>query len=134
MYGCSLTRGIQLKVLKSLEVREFLTSLKRFIARRGRPKIIYSDTGANFKAADKWLKKIQNDEQRNDFLSKRFIQGMLNLSRAPWWGGQYERLIGLFRRAFYKFICTGLVTYEELEDVVLDVEVALNNSPELSRR
>ena len=51
------------------------------------------------------------------------------MSRAPWWGGQYERLIGLFKRAFYKTIGNGVVTYEELEDVVLDVDVALNNRP-----
>jgi hypothetical protein len=38
-------------------------------------------------------------------------------------------LIGLFKRAFYKTIGNGAVTYEELEDVVLDVEVALNNRP-----
>ena len=116
-YGCSLTRAVHLEVVKSLEVREFLTSLKRFIARRRRPKIICSYNGATFKAADKWLKKIQNDEQLTDFLSERLIQWMFNLSRAPWWGGQYERLIGLFKRAFYKCIGNGLVTYKELENV-----------------
>ena len=53
LYGCSLTRAVHLKVLKSLEVVEFLASFKRFIARRGRPKIIYSDNAATFKAAEK---------------------------------------------------------------------------------
>ena len=129
MYGCSLTRAVHLEIRKSLEVREFLTSLKRFIARRVRPKIICSHNGVTFKAADKLLKKIQNDEQLTDFLSERLIQWMLNMSRAPWWGGQYERLIGLFKRAFYNSIGNGLVTYEELEDVLLDVEGALNNHP-----
>ena len=42
-------------------------------------------------------------------------------------GGQYERLIGLFKRAFYKTIGNGVITFEELEDVVLDVKVALND-------
>ena len=52
-----------------------------------------------------------------------------NLSRAPWWGGQYERLIGLFKRAFHKTIGNGTLTWEELEEVVLDVEVTFNNRP-----
>ena len=116
-------------MLKSLETAEFLASLKRFIARRGRPKVVYSDNGATFKAAESWLKKVQNDEQLNDFLSGRSIEWKFNLSRAPWWGGQYERLIGLFKRAFYKTIGNGVVTFEELEDVVLDVEIALNDRP-----
>jgi hypothetical protein len=112
-----------------LELLEFLSSLKRFIARRGRPSVIYSDNGTTFKAASKWLKRVQNDEQLNDFLSERSVQWKFNLSLAPWWGGQYERLIGLFKRAFYKSIGNGMLTFEELEDVVLDVEVALNDRP-----
>ena len=128
-YGCSLTRAVHLEVLKSLELSEFLTSLKRFIARRGRPKIIYSDNGTTFRAALQWLKKVQNDEQLNIFLSERSVQWRFNLSIAPWWGGQYERLIGLFKRVFYKSIGNAMHTLEELQDVVLDVEVPLNDRP-----
>jgi hypothetical protein len=74
LYGCSLTRAVHLEVLRSLELLEFLSSLKRFIARRGRPSVIYSDNGTTFKAASKWLKRVQNDEQLNDFLSERSVQ------------------------------------------------------------
>ncbi|XP_028413673.1 uncharacterized protein LOC114536529 [Dendronephthya gigantea] len=49
--------------------------------------------------------------------------------RAPWWEGQFERLIGLFKQAFYKTIGNGILTLEELEEVVLDFEIALNNQP-----
>ena len=52
-----------------------------------------------------------------------------NLSRAPWWGGQFERLVGVFKRAFNKTAGAGLLTYPELCDVVLNVEVELNNRP-----
>ena len=129
LYGCSLTRAVHLECLKSLHVSEFLTSLKRFIARRGRPRIIYSDNGATFKSAEKWLRKVYKDEELNDFISRQQIKWKFNLSRAPWWGGQYERLIGLFKRAFYKSVGNGTLTFEELEDLVLDIEVALNDRP-----
>lgn len=43
------------------------------------------------------------------------------------WGGQFERLIGLFKNSFYKSIGNGTLRFPELEEVVLDVEVALNN-------
>ena len=43
LYACSLTRGIYIDLLPSLELSEFILSLKRFIARRGRPDRIYSD-------------------------------------------------------------------------------------------
>ena len=129
LYGCSFTRGVHLEILKSFEVADFIASLKRFVARRGRPKVIYSDNGATFKAADKWLKQVQKDEKLHDLLSKYLVEWKFNLSRAPSWGGQYERHIGLSKRAFHKCIGNGALSFEELEDVVLDVEVALNDRP-----
>ena len=128
LYACSLTRAVHLDLLKSLETSEYIGSLKRFIAQRGRPEIIYSDNGSTFKAADKWLKKVQQDERFHDLLAGLTIKWQFNLSRAPWWGGQLERLIGLFKAAFYKTIGKRTLRWAELE-VVFHVEVALNNCP-----
>ena len=112
-----------------METSKFITSLKRFIARRGRPKLIYSDNTKTFKSAAKWLGKVQQEERFHAFLADKAVEWRFNLSRAPWWGGQYERLIGLFKRAFHKTIGNGTLTWEELEEMVLDVEVTLNNQP-----
>jgi hypothetical protein len=129
LYSCSLTRGVYLELLKSLEVGEFIQSLKCFIARRGRSSKVYSDNGKTFVAAAKWLAKVQRDESFNDFLSEHSITWQFNLSRAPWWGGQFERLIGLMKSAFYKTVGQGLLSWEELSEVLLDVEITLNNRP-----
>jgi hypothetical protein len=40
VYACSLTRALYLEVLTTMETGEFLQSLKRLIARRGRPRKI----------------------------------------------------------------------------------------------
>ena len=129
LYSCSLTRGVYLELLKSLEVGEFIQSLKCFIARRGRSSKVYSDNGKTFVAAAKWLAKVQRDESFNDFLSEHSITWQFNLSRAPWWGGQFERLIGLMKSAFYKTVGQGLLSWEELSEVLLDVKIILNNRP-----
>ena len=127
LYSCSLTRGVFLELLPSLETTELIKSLKRLIARRGRPSKIYSDNGQTFVAAAKWLKKVQKDERFHSFLSDQSIIWQFNLSRAPWWGGQFERLIGLMKSAFYKTVSQGQLSWEELGEVILDVEVTLNN-------
>ena len=57
LYACGLTRGVYLDLLPSLETSKFLARLKGFIARRGRPCVIYSDNGSTFKAAADWLRK-----------------------------------------------------------------------------
>ena len=129
LYACSLTRAVYIELLSSLNTQEFLQSLKRFIARRGRPEKIYSDNGKTFVAAAKWLKTVQADEKLQNFLSTCEIHWQFNLSRAPWWGGQFERLIGLVKRSFYKTIGNGCLMWKELQEVLLDVEIALNNRP-----
>ncbi|XP_078365845.1 uncharacterized protein LOC144650069 [Oculina patagonica] len=49
LYACSLTRALFLDLLPNLETKEFLASFKNFIARRGRPKKVYSDNGRNLR-------------------------------------------------------------------------------------
>ena len=43
--------------------------------------------------------------------------------------GQFERLIGLMKSAFYKTVGQEQLSWRELGEVILDVEVTLNNRP-----
>ena len=90
---------------------------------------MYSDNGLTFKAAVKWLRKIRGEEKFNDALSQLQIQWRFNRAKAPWWGGQFEILIGVFKATFYKVIGNAKLTFEELEETVIDVEVNMNNRP-----
>ena len=112
-----------------METGEFLQTLKRLIARKGRPEKIYSDNAKTFVAAAQWLKKVQQDEKFHHFLTNQNIKWQFNLSRAPWWSGQFERLVGVIKSALYKAIGNGCLSWTELQDVLLVVEVTLNNRP-----
>jgi hypothetical protein len=118
-----------LELTKTMSTEEFLSTFKRFVARKGRPLKVYSDNAKTFVAGAKWIKQVMKDEKFNDFLAKMSIKWQFNMSRAPWWGGQYERLIGLVKQAMYKSIGNGFLSWTELEDVILDMEVTLNNRP-----
>eukprot|EP00794_Sanderia_malayensis_P005857 gene5857-biopygen4857 len=104
-------------------------SLKRFIARRGRPDKIYSDNGRTFVAGAKWVKKVMRNEELQNALTRQNIVWQFNLSRAPWWGGQFERMVGLVKQSLYKTIGRANLTWNELNEVILDIEVTLNNRP-----
>ncbi|XP_028408199.1 uncharacterized protein LOC114530777 [Dendronephthya gigantea] len=129
LYACSLTRATYLELLPNQETSEFVRSLKRLVARRGRPQRIYSDNAKTFAAAAKWLRNIMKDERLHDWLSKFEIRWQFNTSRAPWWGGQYERIIGLVKQALYKTGGGTLLTWNALQDHLLDIQVSLNNRP-----
>ena len=122
LYACSLTRALFLDLLLNLETKEFLATFKRFIARRGRPQKVYSDNGRTFVGAAQWIKQVMQDEKFQNFLAYQGIKWQFNLSRAPWWGGQFERMLGLVKGVLYKCIGNGLLSWAELQEVLLDIE------------
>ena len=80
----------------------FIKSFKWFIARRGRPQKVYPADGRTFVTAVRRLRGITMDERMHDYLSRNHITWQFNLSRAPWWGGQFQRLaiVVLVKEAF----------------------------------
>ncbi|GFS99801.1 integrase catalytic domain-containing protein [Trichonephila clavipes] len=88
---CAVYRAIHLELLTSVSTESFLLGLRRFIARRGRPSVIYSDNGTNFKGAYRLyqkvnLEKLKNVEELNP-ISWKFIP-----PQVPWWGDDVEDL------------------------------------------
>ena len=129
LYACSLAGASFLDLLPNLETKEFLASFKHFIARRRRSQKVYSDNGRTFVGAAQWIKQLMQDAKFQNFLAYQGIKWQFNLSLAPWWGGQFERMVGLVKGALYKCIGNSLLSWAELQEVLLDIEVALNNSP-----
>ena len=88
---------------KSVYTRNY-NGFKRLIARRGRASVIYSGNEKAFVAASKWIIKIKNDEEMQEYLIQVQIKRKFNLSKAPWWEGQFERMIGLVKQSLFTAI------------------------------
>ena len=129
LWTCSLSRAVQLELLPNLSTEEFVQAFKKLIARRGRPRVIYSDNGGAFVAANKWLRNLRREEKLMGLLEDHEISWRFNLSRAPWWGGQFERLVAVIKGAFYKTVGGGTLKWTELAEVILDVETQINRRP-----
>ncbi|GFV77232.1 integrase catalytic domain-containing protein [Trichonephila clavipes] len=100
----------------------------RFIARRGRPSVIYSDNGTNSKGDYRFyqkvnLEKLKNVEKLNP-ISWKFIP-----PRVPWWGGFWERLIGLVKRTLRKTLGKTSLNHDEMYMVLCDCESLINSRP-----
>ena len=93
IFSCSLSRAVHLELVTNLETTTFLPCLRRLIAGRGRPSVICSDNESTFVKAGKWLTQVIRDEEYNGFLESHDNNWKFNLSRPPWWGGQFEQLI-----------------------------------------
>ena len=62
-----------------------------------------------------------------DYLIKEEIKWKFNLSRAPWWGGELERMVDLVRQCLYKITGKANLSQKKFEEIVMDIEVTLNN-------
>ena len=124
---CSLTRAVNLEILPNQATQEFIQALKQLIARRGRPKVLYSDNAKAFEKASKWVKKVYKDERMQESLVTGQLKWKFNLSRAPWWGRYFERMVGLVKQCLH--IATGKtkLTKQELVEVILDTKIHVNN-------
>ncbi|XP_039308955.1 uncharacterized protein LOC105206992 [Solenopsis invicta] len=58
LFTCAVYRAVHLELVTSLSTEEFIEAFRRFIARRGRPSVVYSDNGRNFMELANLLLKI----------------------------------------------------------------------------
>ena len=129
LFTCAAIRAVHLTLCRDLTAVGFQKVMKEFVARRGPPQMMISDNAKTFVATGKWIKVLQEDENVSNYLASKSIEWKFNLSRAPWWGGIFERLVGIMKKSLSKVIGRGWLTYEELEEVLLDVECSMNNRP-----
>ena len=118
IFTCASSRAVRLELVPDLSRGTFLRCLKRFVSRRGVPRLVISDNGKTFEGCS--LKP---------FLSQHGIVWKLNVPQAPWWGGFFERMVGSVKRCLKKTLGNARVTYEEFQTVLLEVEGILNPRP-----
>ena len=128
IFSCSLLRAVHLELVPNLETSTLILCLKRLIARRGRPTVIYSDNGSMFVKAAKWFEQVTRDKQLG-FLESHDIKWKFNLSHAPWCGAQFECLIGIVKKVIHKVSGRATLSWNELTEVLLDVETQVNRRP-----
>eukprot|EP00795_Rhopilema_esculentum_P000481 gene481-10157_t len=81
LFTCSSTRAVHLTLCKDMTAEEFKSTLKWFVARRGKPHLMVSDNARTSQATKKWLESLQNNEEINGYLASQSIKWIFNLSR-----------------------------------------------------
>lgn len=128
IFTCAIYRCIHLELTHSLSADAFLLSFYRFVSRRRRPLIIYSDNRTNFTATARLFAKL--DWQRIVKDSRlQSIQWKFNPPSAAWWGGWWERLIGLVKSLLRRMLGHSKLTYVEMETCLCEVEAVINSRP-----
>ena len=132
LFTCLTTRAVHLELASDLSTDIFILALRRFIARRGKPKEILSDNGTNFIGANRELRKALQDLNQSKIqtlMSNCGIVWKFNPPVNPWMGGSWEYLIKLSKRVL-ETVTSDKPYHEELLITILsEIECILNSRP-----
>ena len=120
IFTCMTTRAIHLEMLDSLESDSFINALRRFIARRGVPRKIFSDNGTNFVGGEREMIKAAEFD----------IEWAYNPPNAPHMGGVWERMVGVVKRALEAMLGSACrLTDDILTTAFCEAESLVNSRP-----
>lgn len=128
IFTCAVFRAIHVELVTSLSSDSFLLAFRRFIARRGRPTTVFSDNATNMTRSSADLKSI-DFEKIKEFATIKKIRWKFNPPSAPWWGGFFERMIGMLKTILRKVLGKASLRYEELYTILCDAESVINSRP-----
>ncbi|XP_011866307.1 PREDICTED: uncharacterized protein LOC105561166 [Vollenhovia emeryi] len=136
IFVCFATKAVHIELVSDLTSEAFLATLRRFIARRGKPVCMYSDNGTNFVGANKQIKELydlvageQTQESVKNFLRDQETSWSFIPPNAPHFGGLWEAAVKSAKYHLSRIVGQAHLTFEEMTTVLCEIEATLNSRP-----
>jgi hypothetical protein len=129
-------KAVHLEAVSDLTSEAFIAALRRFVARRGSPTLLWSDHGTNFVGANSELKEMYEFLSRPgteravaDFCSHSGIEWRFIPEHAPHFGGLWEAAVKSAKTHLRRVVGEVKLTFEELSTLLAQIEACLNSRP-----
>ncbi|KMQ87813.1 hypothetical protein RF55_12812 [Lasius niger] len=134
VFVCFTTKAVHLEAASDYTTEAFLAALRRFTARRGLCKDIFSDCGTNFVGADRQLQELfrASSPDGRRIAHAASTEGMrwhFNPPAAPHFGGLWEAAVKSTKHHLRRVIGETTLTFEEMCTFLTQVEACLNSRP-----
>jgi len=134
VFICFSTRAVHVDVVSDYSTEAFLAALRRFVARRGAPRALYSDCGTNFTGAVAELRRFFTASCRESrliggALTDHGIQWKFNPPAAPHFGGLWEAAVKSVKHHLRRVLGDSTLTYEKMATLLAEIEACLNSRP-----
>ncbi|XP_045450124.1 uncharacterized protein LOC123658876 [Melitaea cinxia] len=135
LFVCTVTKAIHLEVVSDLTSSAFIAAFKRFTARRGHCKDMWSDCGTNFVGASRELDVVFKNVKShvvseisellaNDQTNWHFIP-----PHSPHFGGLWESGVKSVKTHLKRVIGQTSLTFEEFYTLLTQIESCVNSRP-----
>ena len=114
MFTCLVSRAIHCEVVPAIYTL---------------PKILISDQGTNFVGANEILSTINKTTEVKQMCATKGIEWKLTPAKALWFGGVYERLIGLVKRELHKMCKQGCFSEFQFYCTIREIQGIINARP-----
>ena len=124
-------RAVHFEVVDSMAVEPLNMAVRRFMARKGKPSIFYSDNAKSFRKAGQEIEMLNElhvakgvrTTLRNEGIRWHFMP-----ERAPWWGGLHERMVKTMKEVL-RVTLKGRYSEEEVKTYIVEAEGLVNSRP-----
>ena len=108
LFTCASTRVVHLEVVKDMSEESFIQAFRRFTSRKSLPRTMVSDNATTFNAAANTIHGLIQSTTVQDALHSHGTDWRFIPKRAPWFGGWWERLIGLTKTTIKKVFWSSI--------------------------
>lgn len=128
LFTCLTTRAVHLEMTNSLTTDSAVMALRRFIARRGCPREIWSDNGTNLHGAEKILRDAAEEATEVEAVRRKIAWRFIPPG-APFMGGAWERMVKSVKNALGAVLTSQTPSEEVLATLLAEVEMTVNSRP-----
>jgi hypothetical protein len=89
--------------------------------------MVISDNATTFESATRVLKKLYDNPEVTTYFSDCQIEWPFIPKRAPWYGGFWERQVGLTKDALNKMLGRTKLKFNVFWAVIAEIEAILND-------
>ena len=117
-------------MIDTMEADSFINCIRRFIARRGHPEVLFLDNGTHFVGAYNQMTRAQQEPMQY-FMAQQRIQWELIPPKGSHHGGVWERMVKTIKRVINGVVpySKGTTSSEILSTLLCEVEAQVNNQP-----
>ncbi|XP_062714020.1 uncharacterized protein LOC134290830 [Aedes albopictus] len=132
LFVCLSIKAVHIELVGDLSTNSFLAALRRFVARRGKPKLIECDNAQNFRGAVRELSELSKQfrsQQMQNTVTRSCAEDGIEFKfippRSPNFGGLWEAGIKSMKTHLKATLGNTILTAEQLTTLLAQIESSI---------